>query len=431
MNGPPLQGVALSETTATALNLAALRCASGGVVTTGQVFACLAEVDVLGDWSRFWLHVSPIDLGLLASTPDNDADAPDADASWRGAPLSPALGRSLRTLARIADAYELTPVPPAALALALVIQPHSGAARQLAKSSGLAHGELVELVQSELLSIQLEGLASLIVDPAPPPPSPVAVVGEGSRGSWLDQVLARSGSRMPDDLDLVQVALQKIPTGTIAGLVELRAALQEAEGAVRPRGVRPAAEIIGLARRGAAAEPSALEILAVAMVEPSPALVEALRIAGVPPAEIALEAELRIGARSAVSKASFTVSIVNVVVLVLAADLLVRDAIERRLWWELAFVPLLFAGPPLMALSLFMPLMALVNPVVAAIHGVECVVSWMRERAERRHLWARTGVRLSLRQNRRRLKRSRRPEWLAGLATARAVQRAQLATGRR
>ncbi len=431
MSGSPLRGVALSETASTALNLAALRCAAGDVVTTGQVFACLAEVDVRGDWSRFWLNVSPVDLVLLNGTPDDGADTPDSDARWRAAPLSPVLTRSLRTLARIADAYELTPVPPAALALALVILPHSGAARRLTEAGGLTHGELVELVQSELLGTQLEGLASLAVDPAPPRSSPVAAAGEDSRGSWLDQVLERSALRMPDDLDLVQVALHRIPAGTIAGLVELRTALREAEGAVRLHGIRPAGEIIGLARRGTAADPGALEILAVAAAEPSPALAEALRIAGVPPAEIALEAELRIGARSAVSKASFTISVVNAVLLVLAADLLVRDAVERRLWWELAFVPLLFAGPPPVSLSLFTPLMALVNPMAAAIHGAECVVSWMRERAERRHLWARTGIRLSLRQNRRRVKRSRRPEWLAGLVTARVVQRAQLAAGRR
>jgi hypothetical protein len=60
--------------------------------------------------------------------------------------------------AHIARTYDLLPMPTGVLALGLVLNGQAGAALALLEDSELEHGELVELLQEELLDTELEAL---------------------------------------------------------------------------------------------------------------------------------------------------------------------------------------------------------------------------------------------------------------------------------
>lgn len=151
---------ALAETPAAAFRVAAREIPPNSVLTTGRLLAVLSRLDVAGDWQRIWLHTGePVALGL-AEAPDDIDDV--SVHSLEGVPLSAQLAHSLGLLSRIASAYRLEPAPSGALAVALLADPASGAARVLLRSGSLSHDELLAMVQSALLRTRLNRLDQLI-----------------------------------------------------------------------------------------------------------------------------------------------------------------------------------------------------------------------------------------------------------------------------
>lgn len=174
-------GLALSESVNSAFVLAATECRAGQPLQTGRLLAALERVDGLGDWSRIWLHTgTPSALGL-ADVLDNAGDQlTTRRESWRGIPTSPALAAALRTLVVVAERYSLIPVPPGALALALVSDPDAGSTRALLEAGDISHDQLLDIIQADLLGTSLEGLGGVLASSGAPnegQPKPVPSAG--------------------------------------------------------------------------------------------------------------------------------------------------------------------------------------------------------------------------------------------------------------
>ncbi|MGI5241107.1 DUF2610 domain-containing protein [Dactylosporangium sp. CA-139066] len=149
-----------TDTTARAIRHAR---AYGGAapLTTGRLFNALASVDAEAEWGRLFLHTGDLAQTRVALEPDDpagDTGEPGAD----GVPLTAELWRSLRLAAALAETYELAPVPPGALALALVAYPRSGAARALTRLGNVSHRALVDLVMTCVLGIELNNVWDVI-----------------------------------------------------------------------------------------------------------------------------------------------------------------------------------------------------------------------------------------------------------------------------
>jgi PQQ-like domain len=173
------EDLVLSETVAAALRLAATERPAGRPLTTGCALSALARTDLSNGWQRIWLHTGdPLLLGLAGEPDLSDAEpagglgtagldqtgpqATPVSDRWEGVPLSKAMANSLKLLKRVSSVYGLVPAPSGVMALALVADPASGAARALLRSGGLSHAELLELVQSDLLGTTLNGVRDLI-----------------------------------------------------------------------------------------------------------------------------------------------------------------------------------------------------------------------------------------------------------------------------
>ena len=149
----------LSETVASALVQTVGSLRAGTPLQTGALLAALAEADGIGDWSRIWpSYEGGADAQLAAA---DDTRAAESGFSWLGMTLSKDLLSALRLLALMAGKYQMNPIQPGAVALALAANPGSGAARHLGELSATEHGELLERIQSDLLGRTLDGFADL------------------------------------------------------------------------------------------------------------------------------------------------------------------------------------------------------------------------------------------------------------------------------
>ncbi len=160
-----------SEATVAALRLAATWRATGDPLSTGLVFAALPRVDIVTEWERLWLHTGDPESLTLRAALDSPSGA--CGKTWEGVPLTRSLADSLALLDRMCDAYKLRPARPEILALALVADSQTGAARYLTRS-GSTHEELLACVQDDLIGADLDGFRDLIsASPQVPPPVPV------------------------------------------------------------------------------------------------------------------------------------------------------------------------------------------------------------------------------------------------------------------
>ncbi|WP_439381510.1 hypothetical protein [Amycolatopsis lexingtonensis] len=146
----------LGDVTATALQHAASH--HPGVLQTGTVFAALMDADPrAGDWARFALHTSSPSADELRRAVDAHPEAagqqlPLDDAAWT-ITVSEDLMSGLRLLPRMAAEFGMTPIPPGALALALLSAPTGGAARMLRAYGGVDDVGLRRLVKEDLIGI--------------------------------------------------------------------------------------------------------------------------------------------------------------------------------------------------------------------------------------------------------------------------------------
>jgi hypothetical protein len=155
-NAEFLDALPLSETVRTALVRAIIGAVrSGEPLQTGRLLAMVVEADSQGDWSRVWpSYDGSADARLAAAT---DTRSAACGFSWLGVPLSQDLLSALRLLAAMSEKYEMHPVQPGAIVLALAANPGSGAARYLTELSATPHPELLDRIQADLLGTTLDG----------------------------------------------------------------------------------------------------------------------------------------------------------------------------------------------------------------------------------------------------------------------------------
>lgn len=122
----PLHGADLSDAVEAALLDAAARWTLGDLVDTRVVLESLMRVHVAGDWSRIWLHFRPLE-GVQAAIGADPVHQPGG--TWGGAILTVTCAQALRMATQLSAAYDLWPMPPGVLALALIADPGSAAAQ--------------------------------------------------------------------------------------------------------------------------------------------------------------------------------------------------------------------------------------------------------------------------------------------------------------
>jgi hypothetical protein len=162
-SGEVLRDVPLHGTVVRALNAAAS--AGRRPVGTLDLLVALMRADNAGEWHRIWLHCGNDEA--LAAMPFQDPDQgleQDGDRAvggrWEQVPLTGACATALEVAARLADRYDMRPLPPGLLALALVTDDTSGASRALGQ--GLGRVDLLDLLQRAILGTTLSGLATTL-----------------------------------------------------------------------------------------------------------------------------------------------------------------------------------------------------------------------------------------------------------------------------
>lgn len=404
-DGSPLSGVQLSETVEHALRVAADQTPQHTTLHTARVLDALARVDVLGQWDRLWFRTgNPATLQVLDPP---DPDGHDRPSQWHGVELSTALVASLQLLARMAQMYEMVPVQPGALALALIADPACGAARSLLASGELTHEELLRTVQVDLLGVELPDL-NLLLDGGLQVDDNAGISAQPSRRERLATVAA---GREPDDLDLLQVLLAETNAGQLPSGILVEDVVLELVDTVRTLGVRPVPEVLAAAEKDV--ESDGWQLLLALTEHPSPACAALLKVAGVSGPEVAVDIRLHLEdadrERKKVSNSTVVLSVVDLVLTLAVPTLIVRHVLGPGSWWELLLIPLVFQGPPAVSsgftAAIAVPLYFLVTPLAAAMQLADAFVGWVRERAERRMLWSRTGIRLGLGPHRRHLQR--------------------------
>jgi hypothetical protein len=134
-----------------ALRLASTRRVSERGLDTLTLLIALESVDSLGDWARV----------VISDVQQRDPDGV-SDDTWEGVPLSRHCAEALSRARVIAEAYDLVPLPAGALALALVWDGGTGAARSIV---GTAHESLIAEIQQDILGVELVGLRELLTAP--------------------------------------------------------------------------------------------------------------------------------------------------------------------------------------------------------------------------------------------------------------------------
>lgn len=151
-----LRNVPLSSPVVTALHAAGRR-AAPRPVSTRDLLVELIRTDTTGAWSR---------ITLRTGGPDRIARKPVADpalgssAVWERVTLNDSCAIALEVAHGLAARYGLMPVPVGVVALGLVADESSAAARAL--NAGPARAEILDLLQSEVLGLTLGGLDTLL-----------------------------------------------------------------------------------------------------------------------------------------------------------------------------------------------------------------------------------------------------------------------------
>lgn len=132
-------------------------------IQTGAVVLALIAVDSKIDWGRLRL-LCGIDEHALAGATDARLETPsDPALEWQGAPASHCLLKGLHFAAQLAHAYDMAPIQPGLLALALFATPGSGAAQSIEAALRTDHEATWALLQDELVGGELTGLDAALV----------------------------------------------------------------------------------------------------------------------------------------------------------------------------------------------------------------------------------------------------------------------------
>lgn len=382
----------LTEAATAALRLAATRRPQNGNLTTGLVLAAIADVDAVKAWDRLWLHTGEPDAIRLADAPETDDQR--AAKTWENVPLSGDMANAMAALRMLSEKYTLIPASTGVLALALVADPRSGAARRLC-ANGLSHADLLEIIQDDLIGTSLVGLGDAITGMDETGAKPGA--GDPSATELLGLAADRAaGRRAPDEMDILAVMLTVPKTAEFLERLGLEKELIEAtEEPLRAIGLRSALEV-----NPADGGESAMHLLAGLAQAPSMGLSWLLRLTGIDKADVAAEAmdvaATDAGRRRRSSGTVIVLGLFNVLLSLVILVLLIIHAVGPGSLWELLLIPLIWAGyprwPSVLPILITVPMYLLVSPAVGIIQLVAGLGDWLQVRAERRDLIARTGV---------------------------------------
>ncbi|GAA0436183.1 hypothetical protein Acor_55160 [Acrocarpospora corrugata] len=131
-----------------ALDEAARRRDPGLPMDTRDVLIALMRVDTAGEWERLALDFGGIDTVVAADIPDPD---PSAAGLWAGAPVTRTCTRAIKAAVALATEAEMVPAPTGALALCVLGEPDTAAARALTGNAPATYSGLIELAQVALL----------------------------------------------------------------------------------------------------------------------------------------------------------------------------------------------------------------------------------------------------------------------------------------
>ena len=151
----------LDSVAAQSFGHAAATCPPGQPLDTLQFFLAVAQVHVHGRWDRIWLYCGRTDQEIASQTAVTDPRI-EPRARWGLVELTATCAQALHIAADISDRYRM-PIAPGVLVLGLLSDPASAAARALGTGTVISHGELLHLVEEELLGIS--GPASLAAAP--------------------------------------------------------------------------------------------------------------------------------------------------------------------------------------------------------------------------------------------------------------------------
>lgn len=386
----------------------------------------MARIDGISPWWRIWLETGEPDALNLADAPDTLGQG--VAERWEGVPLSGDMASAMATLLTLSERYKLVPVSTGVLALALVADPHSGAARKLC-ANGLPHAYLLKLIQDSLLGAPLQGLGVVLAatDGSDETGRPAGAAGQGrmyrkgatgadaessagttkgagpaepavpSAADVLRRAADYAGDRSADELDLLAAMLT---TGVPRECLKERLGITEdliqgTEQPLRMIGLRAVLDM-----SPAEGGDSALHLLAGLAREPSAGLSWLLRLVGINGTDVEAEAwEAIAGAEGRPRTASARVIGLGIAGILLALTemvLLIVHVTGPGSLWELALVPLLWFGFPGWPVSvpvlIAIPVFAFVTPVAGALQLLTGLSGVLRARAERQGTIARTGV---------------------------------------
>lgn len=245
-------------------------------------------------------------------------------------------------------------------------------------------------------------------------PAPIVA----SVGPFAERVLATARAlagpnREPDGYALTVAALRLNDDASLRSL--LTTMLLEADTfvglapAVAQLQVEPAVDAIERAReRFGTGDPHAAELIASAALGHSESIKRAFWLLGLKAEEVAAqlsEWRLRKFSPPLTTQRMFVFSALNLMAGVATSTLLVKAVVDQGAWWKLCLLLPVWWGHPQYGPATtvaFAALMAwLLNPVVGVLQAVSVLVDLGQADAERRSLWARTGIRLPLRDLRR------------------------------
>lgn len=383
----------MTDTVVAAFDLAA---AGRTAVHSGSLVAALARASTAARWDELWLASS--------STPQCVGAVPDTVARsrvhWRGCPLSITAACAVQGALRLARTYDLGPVSPGLLTLAILRDPRAGATRAMSAGRPEVLGRLLEVCQDDLLGVSLDlepptdRGAPLWQGQAPPPPqAPPA---------------ARPPAR--DELDLVVAATHDRRVGPVLATWGLDAALVERLRPLTPRSEQRAAAALEREteqRRHTSGSPASL--LRVAAEDPSPAMEKLCSLMGASGPQLAAQLarwEAGIAERREGSGLSTKIGLGLVLAFGVASTILVvADVVGGGSPWVLVLLLFAFSGYPFQhpAVSAVATVAfgVFVGPVAGAVKAAHAVGDVLLARGARAETYAETGIRLSLGEQRR------------------------------
>jgi hypothetical protein len=415
----PLDDVLLSLTVINALEVAAAR-RDGRPLGTLDILLGILGIDLTWGWESVQIEASFVTQDDVERFADPQ---PQAKGHWHNVPLTTTATRALQTAAAIADRYKLEPMPGGALALGLLADPRSAASLALLANTSISHQRLLVLIQENVLDTSLEGLdlaggagdgarsgarfvSSGIPGKGPGQPREAVDVGTAA----LARAQEIEGSESPGSLALLAAAIDLNADPDLADLLDSMlidrddlagfARKRRSEDASAEEVVQSAAE-----RYGDSLDPAGL--IAAAAQRDSPRLRSALSIPRLPPRELAAQVaewRRRRADKGATTTLHLVVSVLHLLGSIATSILLVLSVLGSGEWWWLALLYPVWSGYPKEGLwfgaAVAVVLGVLVGPVVAAAQAVTVLLEIAQATIERDLLWAGTGIRISIRQQR-------------------------------